>query len=50
MLRWLTEGRLRFASLGSPYDIVQLPGFEFSVEAPRAAYIGRLKAAFPDET
>jgi hypothetical protein len=50
MLRWLTEGRLRFSSLGSPYDIVQLPGFEFPVEAPRAAYIGRLKAAFPEET
>ena len=50
MLRWLTEGRLRFASLGSPYDIVRLPGFEFHVEAPRAAYIERLKAAFPEET
>ena len=50
MLRWLTDGRLRFASLGSPYDIVRLPGFEFHVEAPRAAYIERLKASFPDET
>jgi all-trans-retinol 13,14-reductase len=50
MLRWLTEGRLGFASLGSPYDIVQLPGFEFPVEAPRAVYIGRLKAAFPEQT
>src|SRR5512145_61035 len=23
MLRWLTDGRLRFASTGSPYDIVR---------------------------
>ena len=50
MLHWLTDGQLRFASLGSPYDIVRLPGFEFHVEAPRDAYIGRLKATFPDET
>jgi all-trans-retinol 13,14-reductase len=50
IFRWLTEGRLRFASLGSPYDVVRLPGFEFPIEAPRAAYIGRLKAAFPEET
>lgn len=50
MLRWLTNGQLRFASLGSPYDIVRLPGIEFHVEAPRGAYIERLKATFPDET
>ncbi len=50
MLRWLSEGRLRFASLGSPYDIVRLPGFEFHVEAPRAAYVARLKATFPEES
>lgn len=49
MLRWLTDGRLQFSSLGSPYDIVRLPGFEFPIEAPRAAYIARLKATFPDE-
>ncbi len=49
MLRWLTGGRLRFTSLGSPYDIVRLPGLEFPIEAPRAAYIARLKATFPDE-
>jgi phytoene dehydrogenase-like protein len=36
MLRWLTDGRLRFASLGSPYDIVRLPGLEFPIEAPNA--------------
>jgi len=50
MLRWLTDGRLRFASLGSTYDIVRLPGLEFPIEAPQAAYIARLKASFPDET
>jgi all-trans-retinol 13,14-reductase len=49
LLRWLTNGRLRFASIGSPYDIVRLPGFEFPIEAPRAAYIARLKATFPNE-
>jgi phytoene dehydrogenase-like protein len=42
LLRWLTDGRLRFASTGSPYDIVRLPGFEFPVEAPRDAYVARL--------
>jgi phytoene dehydrogenase-like protein len=50
MLHWLTDGRLRFASYGSPYDIVRLPDFEFPVEAPRAAYVERLKTAFPGET
>jgi all-trans-retinol 13,14-reductase len=49
LLRWLTDGRLRFASIGSPYDIVRLPGFEFPIEAPRDAYVARLKATFPDE-
>jgi len=50
LLRWLTDGRLRFASIGSPYDIVRLPGLEFPVEAPRDAYIARLKAVFPNES
>jgi all-trans-retinol 13,14-reductase len=49
MLRWLTDGRLEFASIGSPYDIVRLPGFEFPVEAPREAYLARLKSSFPAE-
>lgn len=49
MLQRLTDGRLRFAPIGSPYDVVQLPGFEFPIEAPRAAYIARLKATFPTE-
>jgi len=49
MLHWLTDGQLRFATLGSPYDIVKLPGLEFPIETPREAYITRLKATFPDE-
>jgi all-trans-retinol 13,14-reductase len=49
MLRWLTDGRLRFAAVGSPYDIVRFPGLEFPIEAPRAAYMARLKATFPNE-
>jgi len=49
MLRWLTDGSLRFASIGSPYDIVRMPGFEFPIEAPRSAYIARLKASFHNE-
>ena len=35
ILHWLTDGRLRFASVGSPSDIVRLPGFEFPIEAPQ---------------
>jgi all-trans-retinol 13,14-reductase len=50
MLSWLSDGRLRFASVGSPYDIVRFPGFEFPIEAPREAYLARLKATFPAET
>ncbi len=49
LLAQLTDGRLRFASIGSPYDIIRLPGLEFPVEAPRAAFIARLKASFPRE-
>lgn len=49
ILTWLTDGQLRFSFLGSPYDVVRLPDFEFPVEAPRAAYIDRLKSTFPEE-
>ena len=49
MLHWLTDGRLRFTSVGSPYDIIRLPGLEFPIDAPRAAYMARLKATFPAE-
>ncbi len=49
ILHRLTGGRLRFASIGSPYDIVRLPGFEFPIEAPLDAFQARLKATFPAE-
>lgn len=49
LIAWLTQGRMQFASIGSPYDIVRLPGFEFPIEAPREQYIARLKATFPGE-
>jgi len=48
-LDWLTDGRLRFASIGSPYDVVRLPGFEFPIEAPREAFVRRLVATFPND-
>lgn len=47
LLHWLSEGRLRFASIGSPFDLVRLPDFEFPFAAPRARHVERLKAAFP---
>jgi len=40
---------LRFASVGSPYDIIRLPGYEFPIEAPLAAYRARLEAEFPED-
>ena len=50
LFEWLSGGRLRFASIGSPYDIIRLPHFEFPVEAPREAYVARLKRRFPGES
>ncbi|HXN10659.1 MAG TPA: NAD(P)/FAD-dependent oxidoreductase, partial [Steroidobacteraceae bacterium] len=47
ILRWLTDGSLQFASCGNPYDIVRLPGFEFGIEHPRAAFRKALDARFP---
>jgi all-trans-retinol 13,14-reductase len=49
MLRRLAGDGLRFAPLGSPYDIVRLPDFEFPVEAPLDVYRARLAASFPGE-
>ncbi len=49
MLRRFAGEELRFATVGSPYDIVRLPGYEFPVEAPLAAYRARLEAEFPGE-
>lgn len=49
MLRRLAGKDLRFASIGSPYDIVRLPEFEFPVEAPLDAFRARLETTFPGE-
>jgi phytoene dehydrogenase-like protein len=49
MLRSLAGKALRFAPVGSPYDVVRLPGLEFPVEAPLAAYRARLEATFAGE-
>lgn len=38
LLDWLTDGTLKFAPLANPYDIVRLPGFEFGIAHPEAAY------------
>jgi all-trans-retinol 13,14-reductase len=38
---------LQFADCGNPYDIVRLPGFEFAIEHPQAAYRQALQARFP---
>lgn len=50
LLRWLTDGRMQFAPIGSPYDIVEIPGLKFPIEAPREAFVERLKSVFPEET
>ena len=47
ILHWLTGGALQFASCGNPYDIVRLPGFEFGIEHPQAAFRRALEARFP---
>ena len=49
MLQWLTEGDLQFADCGNPYDIVRLPGFEFAIEHPQAAYRQALDMRFPSQ-
>ena len=47
MLHWLTDGALQFALCSNPYDIVRLPGFEFGIEHPQAAFRAALQARFP---
>jgi all-trans-retinol 13,14-reductase len=47
ILQWLTDGALQFADCGNPYDIVRLPGFEFAIEHPQAAYRKALHTRFP---
>jgi all-trans-retinol 13,14-reductase len=48
LLAWLSDGELRFADCGNPYDIVRLPGgFEFGIEHPEARFRAALEARFP---
>ena len=47
LLDWLSDDALTFASCGNPYDVVRLPGFEFGIEHPEAAYRVALHLRFP---
>jgi len=49
LLAWLGDGALRFAPCANPYDIVRLPGFEFGIPHPEAAYRAALLLRFPRE-
>ena len=49
LLGWLGDGTLRFAPCDNPYDIVRLPGFEFGIAHPQAAYRAALLERFPHE-
>lgn len=49
LLQWLTDGALRFADCGNPYDIVRLPGLEFAIEHPEATFRQALQARFPTQ-
>ncbi len=49
LLGWLTDGALQFAPLANPYDIVQLPGFEFGIEHPEEAFREALQRRFPQQ-
>ncbi|MDM7950850.1 NAD(P)/FAD-dependent oxidoreductase [Hydrogenophaga sp.] len=49
LLGWLSGDALEFHDCGNPYDIVRLPGFEFGIEHPEAAYRDRLRERFPGQ-
>jgi len=49
LIAWLSDGALEFAACANPYDIVRLPGFEFGIPHPEAAYRAALLDRFPDE-
>lgn len=49
LLDWLAGEPLEFAPSANPYDIVRLPGFEFGIPHPEAAFREALVARFPDE-
>lgn len=50
LLQWLGDGSLQFAPCDNPYDIVQLPRFEFGIPHPESAYRAALHQRFPGET
>ena len=49
LLAWLSNGELRFAEAGNPYDIVHLGDDTFGIRAPEAAYRSDLLQRFPRE-
>lgn len=49
LMEALGDGTLRFAPSANPYDIVRLPGFEFGIPHPEAAYRQALKLRFPSQ-
>jgi phytoene dehydrogenase-like protein len=49
LLAWLSDGALQFSPCANPYDIVRLPGFEFGIPHPEAAYRSALLERFPGE-
>lgn len=49
LLNWAGDGTLQFAPCANPYDIVRLPGFEFGIPHPEAAYRAALLKRFPGE-
>lgn len=49
LLAWLSDGNLRFADCGNPYDVIRLPGFTFGIEHPEARYRAALEARFPQQ-
>jgi all-trans-retinol 13,14-reductase len=49
LLAWLSDGALQFAPCANPYDIVRLPGFEFGIAHPEAAYRASLLLRFPGD-
>lgn len=49
LLAWLTDGALHFTPSANPYDVIRLPGFEFGIEHPEAAYRDALMLRFPQQ-
>ena len=49
LLSTLGARPIEFAPSANPYDLIRVPGFEFGIEHPRAAYRAALLARFPAE-